>query len=719
MSRLDFIKFKQFGKLNMGSVEDPYDVASIPITYGDDRIGEAFLVGYRKSTETSEPEFKLSLEELMQAIGGSAAVIDVQADANRVDGLQNAAARVENIGTNKFKFIFDIPSGNDGKNLVVRGDGETWYAIADTPEDFNNEASLTWKRIADLELESNHGKYVMTKTEVPTSDTEHPVVVKALSYLGYDSAAAFADGTMTSVDKIDAYEDLAEFSYENAYPEGSVVDKPTSASTYPYIRFEWTFSDGSTLSHKVIYVALSEVMTALSITTHYGTSTDGTLPTVWNNLPPTDINPGTWLFTKIDVNGNVSYAKSYIAEDGQDGAAASRGAGWHVVTGSDFESKNDVVNENLNTSNTIIGDLALNDNTGNVFQCAEFVNNIAVWHYVTNIIGEAGPRGYDGTRIYCEGGSNPSGSRIGDLWINLNSGYLMKKTEEGVSGWHNQFSMKGAKGDTGVSVTGVERNTTLDDDQGNKGYSMTLSNGSTANFLVPTVKGDDGADSEVTLAEITGGVTITSGSQSVTVYDGTDGVSPTVSISPETGATTVVITDKNGPHSFTVNDGQAGQTGATGATGQQGPAGPAPVVASSTITGGHRITFTSGGEQTVVDVMDGQRGYDGTAFVDVQINVLNIQWVDGGVTGSGAYYKADISESLGATASQYFADYISNQQGKKIDFMYSDTASNVAKYMRMGLWFGVYDNKPYLYCLDNNIENSVSIVLRFYTNLPD
>jgi hypothetical protein len=375
------------------------------------------------------------------------------------------------------------------------------------------------------------------------------------------------------------------------------------------------------------------------------------------------------------------------------------------------------VNENLNTSNTIIGDLALNDNTGNVFQCTEFVNNIAVWHYVTNILGEAGPRGFDGTRIYTGSGSDQPEARIGDLWITPYYD-LKKRRSEGPTGWDQIGNLKGAKGDTGVSVTGVERNTTLDDDQGNKGYSMTLSNGSTANFLVPTVKGDDGADSEVTLAEITGGVTITSGSQSVTVYDGTDGISPTVSISPGTGVTTVVITDKNGPHSFTVNDGQAGQTGATGATGQQGPAGPAPVVASSTITGGHRITFTSGGEQTVVDVMDGQRGYDGTAFVDVPVVVTGINWGSQIGSGSGAYFEANIMESLGSAA-EYFADYIENQAGKKIDFMYSGPASNVAKYMRMGLWFGVYDDKPYLYCLDNTIENSVSIVLRFYTNLPD
>jgi hypothetical protein len=142
------------------------------------------------------------------------------------------------------------------------------------------------------------------------------------------------------------------------------------------------------------------------------------------------------------------------------------------------------------------------------------------------------------------------------------------------------------------------------------------------------------------------------------------------------------------------------------------------VVASSTITGGHRITFTSGGEQTVVDVMDGQRGYDGTAFVDVPVVVTGINWGSQIGSGSGAYFEANIMESLGSAA-EYFADYIENQAGKKIDFMYSGPASNVAKYMRMGLWFGVYDDKPYLYCLDNTIENSVSIVLRFYTNLPD
>lgn len=50
--------------------------------------------------------------------------------------------------------------------------------------------------------------------------------------------------------------------------------------------------------------------------------------------------------------------------------------------------------------------------------------------------------------------------------------------------------------------------------------------------------------------------------------NGTDGVSPTVSVSKSNGVTTISITDKNGTHTQTVNDGTNGTPGAKGADGK-------------------------------------------------------------------------------------------------------------------------------------------------------
>lgn len=58
------------------------------------------------------------------------------------------------------------------------------------------------------------------------------------------------------------------------------------------------------------------------------------------------------------------------------------------------------------------------------------------------------------------------------------------------------------------------------------------------------------------------------GEQGVAGKDGTDGVSPTVSISKSGTVTTITITDKNGTHTQTVNDGTNGTAGKAGADGK-------------------------------------------------------------------------------------------------------------------------------------------------------
>lgn len=88
-------------------------------------------------------------------------------------------------------------------------------------------------------------------------------------------------------------------------------------------------------------------------------------------------------------------------------------------------------------------------------------------------------------------------------------------------------------------------------------------------------------------------------------FDGTDGVSPTVSVSDITGGHRVVITDANGSHTFDVMDGVDGTDGTDGTDGYS------PTVSITDITGGHRVTITDVNGSHSFDVMDGTGGGGG------------------------------------------------------------------------------------------------------------
>ena len=78
-------------------------------------------------------------------------------------------------------------------------------------------------------------------------------------------------------------------------------------------------------------------------------------------------------------------------------------------------------------------------------------------------------------------------------------------------------------------------------------------------------------------------------------------------------------TGLQGPQGIQGPQGPQGERGLQGPQGIQGPAGQdgadglSPTVTVTAITGGNRITFTSGGVSTYVDVMDGADGTDGTS----------------------------------------------------------------------------------------------------------
>ena len=67
--------------------------------------------------------------------------------------------------------------------------------------------------------------------------------------------------------------------------------------------------------------------------------------------------------------------------------------------------------------------------------------------------------------------------------------------------------------------------------------------------------------------------------------------------------------------------GPPGQDGTDGQDGQDGADGVSPVISSTSITGGHRLTIVDAGGTTTVDVMDGQDGTDGTDGTDGQDGV--------------------------------------------------------------------------------------------------
>lgn len=148
---------------------------------------------------------------------------------------------------------------------------------------------------------------------------------------------------------------------------------------------------------------------------------------------------------------------------------------------------------------------------------------------------------------------------------------------------------KGDKGDTGeTGQTGATGNgiasATLNQD-----YTLTLTYTNGQSTTVGPIRGAQGPQGETGQTGATGNgiatitktgssglvdtytITFTNGQSAVFTVtngeDGTDGVSPTVTITSITGGHTVTVTDAQGSHAFNVMDGAQGETGATGRRG--------------------------------------------------------------------------------------------------------------------------------------------------------
>lgn len=106
------------------------------------------------------------------------------------------------------------------------------------------------------------------------------------------------------------------------------------------------------------------------------------------------------------------------------------------------------------------------------------------------------------------------------------------------------------------------------------------------------------------------------GDTGATGADGADGISPTVSTSKADGVTTVTITDRDGTHTATINDGAKGEKGDTGATGADGFSPTATVSKSGTTT---TVTVTDKNGTTTADVKDGS---DATVTRDTVVSAL-------------------------------------------------------------------------------------------------
>lgn len=105
---------------------------------------------------------------------------------------------------------------------------------------------------------------------------------------------------------------------------------------------------------------------------------------------------------------------------------------------------------------------------------------------------------------------------------------------------------------------------------------------------------------------------------------GTDGFSPTATVTQTQTGATISITDKTGTTTANIANGQDGSPGQPGTDGTDGVS---PTVTVTDITGGHRITITDATGAHSFDVMDGQDGQG--AVQDVQVNGTSV--VSGGV----------------------------------------------------------------------------------------
>lgn len=101
------------------------------------------------------------------------------------------------------------------------------------------------------------------------------------------------------------------------------------------------------------------------------------------------------------------------------------------------------------------------------------------------------------------------------------------------------------------------------------------------------------------------------GTNGVDGTHGVDGVSPTFEVIPTATGNTIKMTDKDGVHSFDVNNGvngADGQNGTDGVNGNDGADGFSPVVTVTDIAGGHNVAIEDKNGVKNFEVLDGKDG---------------------------------------------------------------------------------------------------------------
>ena len=113
---------------------------------------------------------------------------------------------------------------------------------------------------------------------------------------------------------------------------------------------------------------------------------------------------------------------------------------------------------------------------------------------------------------------------------------------------------------------------------------------------------------------------------------GAEGVSPDVEVTPVSGGNQVVITDKDGPHTFTVEDGEDGVDGRDGADGADGFS---PIITTEKVGKTTTITIVDATGTSYATVLD---GVDGKTITNITINAQNhviVSYSDGTSSDAG------------------------------------------------------------------------------------
>lgn len=217
--------------------------------------------------------------------------------------------------------------------------------------------------------------------------------------------------------------------------------------------------------------------------------------------------------------------------------------------------------------------------------------------------GDPGRDGVDGAAATISVGTTTTGQPGTDAVV-VNSGtenaavlnFTIPRGEQGIQGNQGETGAAGADGAAATITVGSVQTVAAD-------YPATVTNSGTTSAAILEFE-------------------IPQGIQGVPGQDGSDGYSPTASVSKVGDTATITITDENGTTTASISDGQDGAAGTPGQA--------ATITVGSTTTGnaGTNASVTNSGtsSEAVFDFViprgaDGQDGQDGTPGAAATINV--------------------------------------------------------------------------------------------------